>query len=463
MKLKNLKITLFLIILSSISACKDGVEQVTSPSDASLISLTFTANASNPNVGKAVFTIDTSNGTVYNVDSLPYLTKIDSVIPNFKFTSTSSSYIYFGADSVALDGKDTINFSVPVVVRNFSADKSNFKQYEIKVNVHTVNPELYQWSQRSTNIHVGAVNSQKAIAFNDSIFYFLNDGTSAHLYASTDGISWKSIPINGLPVNTPLTDLTVFNNKLYLSQNGDKLYSATHPSNWSIQSLAEYNFSSLVVGLNNRLWAIVQSKSDLNNYYYASSTTGAVWEVHTSSDFPTNFPIRDFAVLSFSSRTNKAKAMLLGGVSKTGNTLYTNWNTEDGKNWFNFSSENDDLNGLMPNASVIVYDNKLLLYSDGISENPDNNLYESKDEGFTWQMVDTTHNAIPYADSLSIGLRNRTKQSVLVLKPKNYSNLDSKESIQSSNRIFIIGGKQENITLTDCWTGKLNRKNFLKQ
>jgi len=38
-----------------------------------------------------------------------------------------------------------------------------------------------------------------------------------------------------------------------------------------------------------------------------------------------------------------------------------------------------------------------------------------------------------------------------------------KGQILQSNRIFIIGGKSGSTTFSDVWTGKLNRKNFLRQ
>jgi len=38
-----------------------------------------------------------------------------------------------------------------------------------------------------------------------------------------------------------------------------------------------------------------------------------------------------------------------------------------------------------------------------------------------------------------------------------------KNEIEQSNRIFIIGGKNGVLNYSDVYTGKLNRKNFLRQ
>jgi len=109
-------------------------------------------------------------------------------------------------------------------------------------------------------------------------------------------------------------------------------------------------------------------------------------------------------------------------------------------------------------ASVISYDNKLFAF--GLRTDNGKSYYKvSKDEGLSWQSCDSVRNVLPtgYLET------PRSYQSVVVFKPRAYNKLDSKDLIEQSNRIFIIGGKSGSTLYSDVWTGKLNRKNFLRQ
>ena len=111
-------------------------------------------------------------------------------------------------------------------------------------------------------------------------------------------------------------------------------------------------------------------------------------------------------------------------------------------------------------ASVISYDNKLLVFGNR-TDNAGKNYYRvSKDEGLSWQVPDTLRNFLP------AGYSPRNYQSVVVFKPLALKGVQSpalKSQILQSNRIFIVGGKSGSASFSDVWTGKLNRKNFLRQ
>ena len=458
MKFNSFRFILLSSIVIFLSSCLGTTADTTViSSDASFVSLTFAKNDSIPNIQNAVFTLDVNGKTIVNVDSLPYQTRIDSVFPAFKFTSTSAAYLHFQGDSVLITGKDTVNFSQPKWIRNFATDKKTFKDYQIKVNVHQVKPELYIWSKVSDNLDSRNVISQKAIIINDTIRYYVSDGTSTYLYYSKDGYVWSSsITVSGLPNNVSFGDMTQFNGKLYLTQAGAKIYTSIDGINWTTKSIIDYNFKSLLFGLNGKIWAVTQSITDLKNYF-ASSTDGITWVVNTTVVFPVNFPVNDFAALSFASRTGKPKAIVVGGKSANGDVLKSNWSTENGTYWVDFSLESKSLDKLAAGASIIAYDNKLFLF--GIrNDTVKNHFQESIDEGLTWHMPDSIYNYLP-AD-----YQPRSYQSVVVFKPLVYDKSNPiLDPILKSNRIFIIGGKTSSTILSDVWTGKLNRKNFLRQ
>jgi hypothetical protein len=306
--------------------------------------------------------------------------------------------------------------------------------------VHKVDPELYIWSNITGNVSsVNAIN-QKAVILNDIIYYYMNNGTTAYLSTSTNGSSWSSQTVNGLPLATPLNDMILFNGKLFVSQDGYNLYSSANGTDWTkTQPSTGFTFKSLAFALNNQLWAVVKSVND-GSYHFAITTDGVIWNMTTGTT-PTNFPVNDFAANTFSTITGKQKVVVLSGYSSNGTLLKNNWSSEDGVYWVDFSTENHTLDSLAVGASVISYDKKLLLFGKNNSVNK--TIYrESKDEGLSWQVPDTLRNSLPKTFPV------RSYQSAVVDK---------------NNKIFIIGGNTGTSVLTDVWTGKVNRKSFLLQ
>ncbi len=461
MKFNFFRFTLLANVIVLLSSCLGSTDTVEYSSNPCFSSLTFAKNDSIPNLNNAKFTLEfdplVGDSVIVNLDSLPCNTRIDSVFPTFTFKSTSAQYLIYGNDStIPLDGKDTIDFTKPVRVKNYAANQDSSRTYTVKVNVHKVEPELYVWNKLSDAVDAHDATSQKAIIFNDTIFYYLNNGTEAYLYKSTDGKSWSEQSVSGLPVNTPLNDMQLFNGKLYLTQNGDKVYSSSDRRNWTLKTNPDYQFKSLLFNLDGKLWAVVQSKADLS-YRFANTTDGSEWIIR--GEIPANFPVKDFASIAFSGRTGKSKVLVAGGYSKDGSLLKNNWSSEDGAYWVDFSTENHSLDSLMIGATVISYDKKLFVFGKYVNKKgvvvP--HFKQSIDEGFSWQTPDTTYNRLP------VGFEARDYQSVVVLKPRGYYSTDTREQIEASNRIFILGGKTATSVKTDVWTGKLNRKNFLRQ
>jgi len=468
MKLNFFKFTLLFSIIVLISSCVSTTDTTTLSSNPCFSSLTFAKMDSVPNISTASFTLEydasLNDSVIVNLDSLPYKTRIDSVYPTFTFISSAgvklfSSVIYkYKKDSTEVTGKDTVDFRQPVYVRNYAADEKTYKKYLIRVNVHQVQPELYIWSKVNEGINSYNSFNQKAIISNDTILYFLNNGSNSYLYTSTDGSSWGSSPITitGLPANLSFNDMQLFSGKLYVTQD-DKIYSSSNHKDWVVKMNPDYIFKSLLFSFTNKLWAVVQSKTDLT-YRFATSINGVDWII--KGVIPANFPTHDFTSLTYASRTDKPKVLVLGGYSKDNQPLYNRWGSEDCAQWSDFSIENHSLDTLSVGASVISYDDKLFVF--GLrKDNLALFFKQSLDEGLSWQIPNKTYNFLP------TNFTARNYQSVVVLKSKTYpavNSADLKEEILASNRIFIIGGQSTTaIPLSDIWTGKLNRLNFLRQ
>lgn len=461
MKFTRYVVFFSLAVILFLSSCL-GTSTITTSSNASFVSLSLSNNDS---VTKAVFT--EADSIIQNKDSLPYHTPLAKVIVTFTFQSTSTTYLIYpknsGApkDSVILSGKDTINFNYqPITVKNLASDGKTIATYTLKVNVHQVQPELYVWEALNSSLDINGVEHQKTLIRNDSLFYFYNDGNTTYLGTSMNGISWSKTTVADIPGNFSLDDITQFNGRFFLT-NGQDIYSSSNGQNWTKSSLSLFTFKSLLFDFQNQLWAVVQP-SGMNNYF-AVSNDGTVWTV-LSEKIPDGFPVRGFSALSFDSRLGKPKVLVLGGYDDNGNFLKNNWSSEDGNYWINYSSAislgQHSLDSIYPGASVISYDNKLLLFGavDKSGVMAGNYYRVSIDEGLSWQVPDTLYNRLRmpvYIKSPVTG--NDTISTYLQYGYRSFQSA----VVDNSSNIYIVGGRYNNTYLQMIWKGKLNRMSFL--
>ena len=467
MQLKYFKKLVFIFTIALLSACTSSTTTVVVTSNANFVSMSL-VNSKIANLSKAVFTL--IGDTIVNLDSLPAGTKVERIIPVFSFKSSDRAILIKSTgDSIAYSGKDSIDFTSTTLckIRNYASDQKTPKLYSIKVNVHKVDPEFYNWTKISDQLKIQDLVSQKAILLNDQFFYFMRNSSASYLQTSADGVNWTGqLSVTGLPSNPHFENMTVFNGKLYLALNDNKLYSTTDGQVWVAEyPTLKYKYSSLLCSLNGNLRLVVQANSDgkfhLGSIKAADNDTLLVY----ADTLVKNFPVSDFAALSFVNRMGISKAIVLGGKDVRGDTLKSNWNTEDGIIWVNFSRDSPSLNKYsIWGSSVISYDNQLLLFGAGVNVKAKAEYLVSKDEGYTWNLPDSLRNYLPN-DTLKNLYRSRTHHSVLVHKPMTFKGINSykKEEIALFNNIFIIGGKSGSTYYPEIWKGKLNRLNFNRQ
>ncbi|HQF12213.1 MAG TPA: DUF6242 domain-containing protein, partial [Paludibacteraceae bacterium] len=258
----QLKILALLGTIFFLNSCLgDGnVKEISS--DPSFVSLTFSANNKIPNLKDAVFSLQ-YDSVIVNLDSLPYQTRIDSVYATFTFKSTSAAYLVYENDSTALiSGNEAFDFTKIKAIINIASDGVTRRKYLIKVNVHQVEPELYIWQKVNDAAHSLNVQHQKAVYFNDRLYLFVNDRQQNYLFVSPNGVSWTQDVISGLPTNATFEDITVFNNQLYVTCGNSNIFSSGDGLTWTRQTYSEYDFTSLIFVLNDRLWAVSHSLTD---------------------------------------------------------------------------------------------------------------------------------------------------------------------------------------------------------
>lgn len=462
MKKNWFKFLIIALSLVTLSSCLWDEEETELSSDPTFISLRFGRNDSVPAQQFANFTLvyDSllKDSIIVNLDSLPYLTRIDSVFPTFTFRSTYISQLILtdslgtGFDTIAITGKDTVDFTRVVKVRNIAASQLKERTYPVKVNVHQVQPELYVWKKLKDQIYSHSGSMQKVVNFKNEYLFYVGSGLFNYLYVSADAVTWSSAALSGMPAGLNFRNITEFNNTLFLADESGDILSSTDGRNWNRHAgvIPGHKLISILFSLEGNLWAVIRNDVT-SQVHFATSSNGLAWSV--LEQIPAAFPIGDFASLSFKSRTNKPKALVLGGFDVDGKLLAKSWSVE--KNvfgvykWVDFSLENTTLVSLS-GAMLVPYDNKLFLF--GGADADDNvigtSFMESIDEGLSWRLVDATYNTI-IDEAGGFTYEPRSYQSVI---------LD-----EANKRIYLFGGRTRSTVFTDVWTGKLNRTAFAIQ
>ncbi len=432
------------------------------------VSLEFAQNDSIPHLETAIFTlefdVDLNDSVIVNLDSLPHKTRIDSVYPIFTFRSTSAAYLLqidslgAGFDTIPLTGKDTIDFTRVKSVTNYPAlHTAEPRTYPIKVNVHQIEPELYVWKEKLHSLYTHPGDVQKVVYHNDKFLFLVSSGFNNYLYMSDDAESWSDpLAISSLPAYLNFRDLCVFDDKLMMVHEDAKIYESQNGLDWTAKdpSVEGYSIVNLLFVLEGNLWAIFKQKIS-GKYFFAETKDADNWQIKEEID--KNFPIADFAALSFSSRTNNPKAVVLGGFSPKGELLNTVWsvqkNVDNAYKWVNLTQGNTSFKPIS-GASLIAYDNKLLMFGgvDIEGELIADGFRESIDEGLNWRQTDTIHAVI----------KDREKE--LLYQPRAYQSViyDPED-----HYIYLFGGRTQNengiSVFTDVWKGKLNRMFFLRK
>lgn len=463
MKLKSIYFIFFAVFsLSFVSCLNSDEEDLENARSPYFVSLTFLANDSIEGLDKAVFTLEydeiLDDSIIVNLDSLPFDTRIDSVWPVFYFRSTSTRILYqeweHGIDTTYLVGNssssinDTIDFTaLSTKIQNFSADGTAERTYNVKVNVHQVEPELYVWKKLNPEIIASPDINQKAILFKNKYLFYVGSEMGKSLYY-TDKAGLENTWANGQLVfpaeNTTsikfrymtehiskTTDPATEDTLLFVTDNANKLYFSNNGESWEeiSDSPADFEIYNLLFSVNNKLWAIGKQN---NTYHIVSSETGKKeWVIESA--LKENFPVDDYAALVFKSPVGRPKMLIVGGYNAAGALRQANWSSADGIEWF---ALRDNSMGPIHNAALAQYDNKLLLFG-GMSDGNIIPLQESLYEGLSWNTPDSASNMLPKDFPV------RSYQSVIV--------------DEADKRIFLIGGKDSQKTYSDVWTAKLNR------
>lgn len=416
---------------------------MTKTSDTDVTAFYFMSQDSFPSIGNTTFTIShyasQDTGLITNLDSMTYLTPIDSLVPRVLFKSTpSSASIIMKDTSFVLSGKDTIDFTNPVLLRVVSSDLTATKYYRVVVNVHQVDPDLFEWKQLTPAVIANGSASTKGAIVDDRFYLFANDGFTCKVFQSADGVSWDngSVPV-GLPANCSVREILATDDAFYYCQNGN-VYTSDDGVLWSATDMSGETYVPrvMLMHFNDSVWMV--SEHSTNHTFHLSVDDGSTWR-SMSKPLPANWPLSDFTAVEFISSSERPRAMIIGGYDTEGNGLNSRWNIEytvaSGYRYANFAIDRPVCSAIL-GASVAWYGDRFYLFGgvDADANYISRTALYSEDEGLTWYPIDTAHNKL-----------------MNVYTPRTQTS-----AVAYWDCLFLMGGQSRTETYSDILQGRLN-------
>lgn len=425
LKMKSrLIIALLPLVLVGLAACKKTSSTGSTTSSVTTITRFYLSNDSVlKGLSKYTFTIDNDNNTIYNTDSLPYLCKVDSLIPTMYGSTLQAITIN---DSISYSGSDTIDFTNPVTVKTLATDGTSTRTYIVTVNVHQIDPDVYNWAGIKSEIFSDlAATAQKMLFCNGQLNLFVATASEIVAFTSSDGSSWTRFSVSGLPTDVDIDGIVANNDTLYAVASG-KLYTATTPSSWTEAATVD-NITRLVFAMNDQLYAL--GEVDGTRTMFARDS---VW--HNLGALPDKFPTSGFAVCVDAEPSGKMRAYIIGGKTADGTILGTVWSSENGTYWANLAANKEWFTPRY-GAAVVQYAEGLMLVG-GADENGtcSDRQWFSPDYGLTW----TTPDDKALLPDLWVARYGHS----MVIDDQRY--------------LYIVGGQTNNEVLSDVWRGRKN-------
>ena len=435
------KIAIILLVIGALIGCSKSQDSTTLSSVAQITAMYLAANDSFPGFANASFAVEErgDTGYIFTKDSIMFNTPIERAVVRFTYAATPSRVTFIApAGTKELSGKDTLDLTQnSMYFRVLSQDGKIAKYYRLLVQIHQVDPDLFHWDKVCNAVGTPS-QDQRALLFNDELYYFIQENNAVSLYTSLEGDSWTKQTVSGLPNGCSTEHIIAAFDNLYCIGPDHKLYGSADGLDWSMINIIPANTTvlALLFPLGEYLWAIGQDEQqNLRGYYFTNDNWGG------SIAIPAKTGIQNFAAALFASPSFRERAMIMGGVDLNGEPTNSHLNfeysptiSEPGNvRLTEYTNQHPDLDTLI-GASLIWYVETL--YRIGGVNKEDNYLpspmYETFNEGLDWSVPDSTKNVLPAE------LTERRGVSTIV---KDYD-------------LYIIGGYNNSGAFSDVYKGR---------
>lgn len=344
-----------LVVMNLVSCNKNDDTNITYLSDYSVYSSAttlvtgFSLKANTKvlnNLDSVKFAIDQERGLIYNADSLPCGTKVSALLVDLTCASTVSSRQFIVKDGdvqkdevIDYTGStnDSIDFTGDVTLRITSHDGLHQRDYKVKVNVHTQDPDVLKWDakrRRDLPSMNGNVNASKTVRQGDNYLCLVKDNANYVLSTATDPMSSWSKTTLSLPFVPQIKSFAATESALYLlDENGELFSSKDNGGNWDDCGVAWHT----IIGAYGE--KVLGVKNDAAGWMHDEYPQSSGFE---STAIASSFPIEGMSQLVMANNdwTSEQQAMFAGGVLANGSCTEAVWGY-DGSTWGMLSGSSD--------------------------------------------------------------------------------------------------------------------------
>jgi len=444
---------IFLPLVALLGACSSETGTTTS-SDATVSSFSL-RNDSFPGLKATTFVIEhlADTGRIYPKDSILFGSRLDSVIPSITFSaSPSAAYLIMRDTTILLSGADTLDFNKqPIYLKVVASDAVTVKWYKIEAYVHQIDPYLFNWECLTPAFCTAEPGTQQALLVHNRLYWFNNNGFATQAYSSLDGYDWTDLQVSGLPEHCDARHIVYSEQEnRFLYAQDSTLYSSTDGATWIEEQPLDpgYRFVCLLYELNHLTWAILE-RANSTQWILAYRDAMHQWNypqgMFSGDTLPGNFPLSDFATVTYTNDDGQQHALLMGGYDRKGQMSNGAWNIECVKRYnddesvyyyrvadYGASDPNrDKLSGI----ALVWYDHKLYRFG-GLNATGaiSDTIRWSNDEGYTFYKADTTKNFLP-----------------LPYTPRQLSSV-----VTDGEYLYLIGGRDFSTHYADVYRARLN-------
>lgn len=446
-------------------------------------------------VDSVFFSIDLNRGVIFNADSLPVGTDVTKLVPVITYTSSASAVTL----SVNSDGEETeldymtnpndsVDFTNPVKLTITAEDTETKLSYNIKVNVHKMQPDSLTWDRLAVTplpSSLGCPKAQKTVKFKDTTYSLIEESNSTYSLAVARDIltaDW-SVQTPNLDFQPQVRTLNATSAHLCILDASGVLHTSTDGISWDNTGLL---WTNIIGTYDDTLLGMRISGGSLVHTCWPADAGYA--ETPVESEFPVS-GFSDF--VQFSNRwTTLPIGFMTGGRLADGSLTEKTWGF-DGDCWAVLSENmvpKVDGASIVPyyvyrktSSSLVQTEFSVWMLIGGRMEDGTCNktIYESYDNGVNWYAADSQMQLPDYFPGLY------DLDAIMVEWPKQAS-LEGNWLSRSNTRktpmmrikyevedyevywdcpyIYVFGGINDSGTLNDeIWRGVLNRLSFIPQ
>ena len=378
------------------------------------------------NLSTYEFTVDNVHNIIYNTDSLPYLSYVDSLVP--AIIGTAHGYIFNDTVLYNAQNFDTLDFSQPVRIHTTSADGKATRDYTVEVRVHQIDPYQYVWEGLQSEIYTDEATAECLQVLNNRLWLFVQTATETKAFVSNDGNTWTLQTLTGFPIGIDLRSMVKCNNTLCIADAANTLYTSTDGITWLSNVTSGANISRLLFAFDTTLYAIAVTGTTQT---LVACSDGATW--HNISILPSHFPVSGAGIWVDSTQAGTPRVYVVGGRDVNGMLLNSVWCSENASYWANMASTA----GFTPreDVAVVQYDSVLMVFGGRDDSGLVNDVQlVSPDHGISWKAP------------------NAHQRIGTLFAPRYSANVATTADFY----LYIVSGRTATGFVKDVWRGRKN-------